>query len=119
MLQAFSTFPNLKLTDRKQLPDCSAIYFATARSQVLYVGLATNLRQRWQNHHRYKQLEAINKKADVTLFWLACPPHQLQMLERQYIDHYGPVLNQTKLPHRRLVPSSQILTHTLEKLNSR
>ena len=119
MLQEFPTFPNLKLLERKHLPECSAIYFVIARSQVLYVGLASNLKQRWQNHHRYKQLEAVNKKADVTLYWLACPQPQLQTLERQYIDHYGPTLNQTKLPNRPLIPSSQMLSRTLEKLNSR
>ena len=119
VLQEFSTLPNLKLSERKQLPECSAIYFAVSYSQVLYVGLAANLRQRWQNHHRCKQLELINKRADVTLFWLTCPQHQLQALEHQYIEYYCPTLNQTKLPNRPIVPSSQMLLRSLKKLNSR
>lgn len=119
VLPEFSTFPSLNLLEKKQLPECSAVYFAVSCSQVLYVGLATNPRQRWQNHHRYKQLELVNKKADVTLFWLACPQSQLQTLERQYIDHYGPTLNQTKLPNRPIIPSSRMLSRTLKKLSSR
>ena len=119
MLQDFSSLPNLKLSERRQLPECSAIYFAVSRLQVLYVGLATNLKQRWHSHHRYPQLELVDEKAGVTLFWLACPSSQLQVLERQYIDYYGPTLNQTKLPNRPLIPSSRMLTRTLEKLSSR
>lgn len=43
--------------NKQRLPECCAIYFAIAREQVLYVGQATNLRNRWQNHHRLPQLE--------------------------------------------------------------
>nr|WP_228024950.1 GIY-YIG nuclease family protein [cf. Phormidesmis sp. LEGE 11477] len=107
------------MSERNQLPERSAIYFAVSCSQVLYVGLATNIKRRWQNHHRYKQLELIDRKADVTLFWLTCPQHQLQELERQYIEYYCPTLNQTKLPNRPLIPSSQMLSRSLKKLNSR
>ncbi|WP_206756633.1 MULTISPECIES: GIY-YIG nuclease family protein [Oscillatoriales] len=88
MLQEFSTLPNLKLADRQRLPECSAIYFAIARDQVLYVGLATNLRNRWQNHHRLLQLEAVNRRCEVRLFWLSCAQNQLNELERQYIEYY-------------------------------
>jgi len=84
MLQEFNTFPNLRLSERQRLPECSSIYFATARDQVLYVGLAKNLRNRWQNHHRLPQLEAINKRCEVRLFWLDCGQEQLSDLERNY-----------------------------------
>lgn len=111
--------PSLALPERQNLPECSAIYFAIAREQVLYVGLATNLRKRWQNHHRLLQLEAVNKKCEVSLFWLQCSAHQLDELERQYIEHYCPTFNQTKVPQRKIVPSYQTLTLSLEKLNHR
>lgn len=117
MLQEFGTLPNLRLSERQRLPECSAIYFAIARDQVLYIGLATNLRNRWQNHHRLSQLEAINKRCEVKLFWLSCAQNQLNELERQYIEYYCPTLNQTKVPERQIVPSSQVLTLSLKKLN--
>lgn len=119
MLQEFSTLPNLKLLERQRLPECSAIYFAIARDQILYVGLATNLRNRWHNHHRLPQLEAVNKRCEVTLFWLNCAQNQLNELERQYIEYYCPTLNQTKVPERQIVPSFQMLTLSLMKLNKR
>jgi predicted GIY-YIG superfamily endonuclease len=119
VLSEFSTLPNLKLSEKQKLPECSAIYFAIAREQVLYVGLATNLRNRWQNHHRLPQLEAVNKRCEVRLFWFSCVQNQLNDLERQYIEYYCPTLNQTKVPERSTVPSFQMLTLSLKKLNER
>ncbi|MBD2077360.1 GIY-YIG nuclease family protein [Phormidium sp. FACHB-592] len=119
MLQEFSTLPNLKLLERERLPECSAIYFAISRDQVLYVGLATNLRNRWQKHHRSPQLEAINKRCEVRLFWLSCAQKELNELEQQYIEYYCPTLNQTKIPERQLIPSFQMLTLSLKKLSER
>lgn len=119
MLKEFGTLPSIKLTERHRLPECSAIYFAIAREQILYVGLATNLRNRWQNHHRLPQLEAVDRKCEVKLFWLSCTPSQLNDLERQYIEHYCPTLNQTKVPDRQIVPSFQMLVLSLKKLNER
>jgi hypothetical protein len=119
VLQEFGTLPNLKLSERQRLPECSAIYFAIAHDQVLYVGLATNLRSRWQNHHRLPQLEAVNQRCEVKLFWLGCAQNQLNELERQYIEYYCPTLNQTKVPERQIVPSFQMLTLSLKKLNER
>ncbi|MCT7968276.1 GIY-YIG nuclease family protein [Laspinema sp. D1] len=117
MLQEFITLPYLKLADRQKLPECSAIYFASAGEQILYVGLATNLRNRWQNHHRFPQLEAVNRRCEVKLFWLNCAQSQLKELERQYIEYYCPTLNQTTVPKQQIVPSFQMLTQLLKKLN--
>lgn len=119
MLQEFGTLPSLKLSEKQRLPEYAAIYFVIARDQVLYVGLATNLRNRWQNHHRFPQLERINKRYEVRLFWLACHQSELNELERQYIDYYCPVLNQTKIPEQKIIPSFQMLTLSLKKLNER
>lgn len=119
MLQEFSTLPNIKLADRQRLPESSGIYFVISLDLVLYVGLATNIRNRWQNHHRLPQLQAVNKRNEVNLFWLSCTQNQLKDLERQYIEYYRPALNQTKVPDRPIVPSFQILTLSLKKLNER
>lgn len=119
MLEDFRTLPNLTLSAKQQLPECSAIYFAVAKEQVLYVGLATNLRNRWRNHHRLPQLEAIGKKCEVRIFWLTCVQGQLPMLERQYIEHYCPVLNQSKVPVRQFTPSAETLSLSLKKLSDR
>jgi hypothetical protein len=119
MLQEFGTLPSLIISERQRLPSLSAIYFAVACDQVLYVGLAKNLQSRWQNHHRFPQLDAISKRHEVRLFWLSCTQESLNSLERAYIDYYCPILNQTKVPERRIVPSFQMLTLSLKKLHTR
>lgn len=119
MLQNFNNLSSLNLTDKQKLPEYSAIYFAVASGQVLYVGQAVNLRNRWQNHHRLPQLEAINRRCQVKLFWLNCLSTELNELERQYIQFYCPTLNQTKVPQKKLLPSFQMLTLSLKKLNER
>jgi len=119
VLKDFSNLPSLNLIDRQQLPVSSAIYFAVSSGQVLYVGQAVNLRNRWQNHHRLPQLEAINLRCKVQLFWLNCLSTELNELEKQYIQFYCPTLNQTKVPQKKLLPSFQMLTLSLKKLNER
>jgi hypothetical protein len=119
MLQEYHKLPNCKFSDRDKLPECSGIYFAIARDRVLYVGQAKNLRNRWQNHHRSHQLEGVNKKSEVKLFWLECHEHQLNALESEYIDYYCPTLNQTKVPNRPIIPSFEMLTLSLQKLQEK
>lgn len=119
MLQEYQKLPNCKFSDKDKLPECSGIYFAIARDRVLYVGQAKNLRNRWQNHHRSHQLEGVNKKCEVKLFWLECHEHQLNALESEYIEYYCPTLNQTKVPNRPIIPSFQMLTLSLQKLQEK
>lgn len=119
MLRDFATLPSLTLSEKHQLPDCCAIYFVVADSQVLYVGMATSLKKRWRNHHRLFQLEAIEKKQAVELFWLVCEQSQLPALERQYIAYYAPALNQSKVPTQKFTPSSVVLATSLKKLRGR
>ena len=68
ILQEFGTLPSLVLSAKQQLPNCCAVYFAVSQGQVLYVGLATNLRNRWRNHHRLPQLDAISTRGEVRIF---------------------------------------------------
>ncbi|RCJ31824.1 endonuclease [Nostoc punctiforme NIES-2108] len=119
MLENFKNLPYLRLVDKQKLTEASAIYFAVARDQVLYIGQAVNLRSRWLNHHRLPQLEAINRRCEIKLFWLNCLPIQLNELERLYIQYYCPTLNQSKVPQKKLLPSFQMLTLSLKKLNER
>ena len=118
-MKGVEALPSLALLEKQRLPECGAIYFAVVQNQVLYVGMATNLRKRWQNHHRYFQLETINNKQEVRLHWLVCAQAQLPSLERQYIAHYLPALNRSKVPTQKFTPSPLILTAVFKKLRGR
>lgn len=55
------TLPSLPLEMRSQLPTTPRIYFCLSESgEVLYIGKAEKLRQRWRQHHRCKQLQAMD-----------------------------------------------------------
>lgn len=41
MLRDYTQLLNIQLSQRQNLPNCSAIYFAIAREQVLDIGLAS------------------------------------------------------------------------------
>ena len=47
--------PSLSLAERKNLPDCAAIYFVMEGDRILYIGKSINLAQRWANHNSSEQ----------------------------------------------------------------
>jgi len=86
-----STLPSLPLTERSTLPTCPAVYFVMAENQILYIGRAINLRQRWNAHHRYIQLKP---KTNVRIAWLECSePILLPKIESALIEQFRPLLN--------------------------
>jgi len=62
-----TALPSLPLDERKRLPGTAAIYFVLSGDTVLYVGKATNLYQRWDAHHRRKQL---NEYGTCRIAWM-------------------------------------------------
>ncbi|NJN89532.1 MAG: GIY-YIG nuclease family protein [Leptolyngbyaceae cyanobacterium SL_5_14] len=87
--------PSLPLVKRTGLPECAGIYFAVAAEQVLYIGQAINLRNRWKGHHRYRQL--LQMGCD-RLCWLQVNEVGfLDDLEMALIRYFKPVLNQTEV----------------------
>lgn len=111
--------PSVLLTQRHQLPECSAIYFAMdATDRVLYIGQAVNLYVRWQGkgHHRLPQLLRLHKKSPVRLAWLDCGATLLTSMETYYIALYDPLLNRTKVPESKIIPAEVMLQQTLHKV---
>lgn len=83
------------LSKKRQLPSVSAVYFCLGSGdKVLYIGKATNIKERWKNHHRHKQLKQIE---DVRIFWMETPPDLLDDVERASIKWFNPDLNGTKI----------------------
>lgn len=87
------TLPSLPLPDRRSLPDCVAVYFVlNPNNEILYIGRAKNLAQRWDNHHRLSQL--LEMGDDIRVAWLECSePTLLSQIEAALIKHFQPYLN--------------------------
>lgn len=112
--------PSVSLADRKQLPTCSAIYFALdACNRVLYVGKAKNLAARWKNHHRLYKLEEINSESPVRLAWQAWNEEDLSEAERSLIIHLQPLLNNTEVETPSVIPSEVALRDFLKTFSRR
>jgi|ERR1041385_150240 predicted GIY-YIG superfamily endonuclease len=92
---------------RHELPEIPAIYFVVSElTGLLYIGKANCLKERWQSHHRFDQL---SKYHEVRINWITFPnitSDQLMALEREYIEYFMPVLNQTPVPKINAVKRS-------------
>jgi hypothetical protein len=86
-----AALPSVSLNERSLLPSRAGIYFAIASDHsVQYIGKSINLQSRWQQHHRFKQLQ---NKGPIKLAWLDCPSELLDGVEAALIDYFQPCLN--------------------------
>ncbi len=54
--------PSIPLEQSKNLPSSPGIYFAIdADNNIQYIGLASNLKARWSNHHKKAELTQAGK----------------------------------------------------------
>lgn len=115
-----NNLPSIKLIEKEKLPTTAGIYFAVDENNyVWYVGKAQNINKRWQSHHRYHQLERINRKKSIQLKWYECENNDrlLSTLENYFIDNYFPELNQTKVESAKVTPAEILLRKTLSKIS--
>lgn len=86
------SLPSLPLADKKQLPNCAAIYFVLENSEVIYIGQASSLVLRWLNHHKFKALKA--RGSEIKIAWLECSEQALlPSIEFALIKWFKPELN--------------------------
>lgn len=87
--------PWLPLEEKTAFPKRPAIYFAIdSLGNVQYIGRAVNVRNRWGNHHRYNELNAIGEIKIAYLF--VDLPELLPEIESALIQYFQPQLNKVK-----------------------
>lgn len=88
--------PHVSLTELYELPEVSAIYYVVVNETVLYVGQATNLKDRWRSHHRTLQLMTfIYAGILVDIYWRECEKSALNEEESKDIETFTPRLNRS------------------------
>lgn len=90
MFEFLSGLPSVSLSDRAYLPPASAVYFVATADSLLYIGQASDLRRRWENHHKLPELEYVTA---VRIYWLEAPAGFLNHLEAALIERFKPLLN--------------------------
>lgn len=86
---------------KRALPTCSGLYVVFRGAEVLYVGQARNLRQRWAGHHRFAQLRDLG--AD-SIAWTPREIEDLNESEAALIADLRPRLNRHALPKAPMSP---------------
>lgn len=112
--------PSVPLAELKKLPECSAIYFAIdAKGRFLYVGQATNLSNRWKNHHRTHQLTEEDKKCPVRIAWKPWNSEGLAEAEKMLIQRFQPLFNNTEVKAPAITPAEFVLRDFLKTFSRR
>jgi len=88
--------PYATIADRRQMPKITGIYFVVAgEDEILYIGKTTNLRGRWENHHRLAQFRSLE---NVRISWLEISDGSLLgAIGDALINYFLPVYNGRKV----------------------
>jgi len=98
--------PSVLFESLADLPEITAVYFALAESsEVLYVGAARNLRERWQGRHRWHVLQASQCTKTI---WFACDYEESPFIEAAMILRHKPIFNDRDRAGRLLGKSSNL-----------
>ena len=89
------SYPSALVADTRALPNKPGVYYAVKDSQVLYVGKALSLRQRWSGSN-HKQKERLLRMGGVVLFYRLVGEHRLLLEEAKEIQLFNPLLNKQK-----------------------
>lgn len=85
--------PSVRLEDCDRLPRKPGVYYAIdpTSSKPLYVGMAGNMRSRWQDHHKYDRLA---RRGSVRLHYRSTLTRSgAEYLESCDIRHFDPPMN--------------------------
>lgn len=105
------------LGNRNLLPRSPGIYFVLDKTKqvIYYIGKAKNLQERWagKGHHRYKQFarKGLDK---IYLCYLKTPESELDTLEKDYINQFKPLQNNTKV--KKYLPKKSPKLSELQRL---
>lgn len=116
----FASLPSIELVNRSQFPCTACVYFCLdSDGQILYIGRARNLKQRWGLHHRYLQLKRLE---GVRIAYFNCEIEMLDEIEQAFISWFKPALNSSsvKREHKaRAVRVREIKEIEVDRLGQR
>ncbi len=95
------SLPSVPHQHKEFLPEFSGLYFVIAHTpspQLVYLGKAKNIAQRWKNHHRQPEINLLHKiELSVDIYWLELRVSDeiLSQWENRLIKDLSPALNDT------------------------
>lgn len=89
-------WPHVSIQRTNKLPNRPGIYAVIgAEKEVLYIGRSTNLRRRWRNHDKKKDLEGLSKKDLKIAYCEIENTVLLPIVEEFFIAQTSPRFNKT------------------------
>jgi hypothetical protein len=90
--------PYITYKDKANLPNSPGIYYVLNRCkrEIVYIGRAKSIRNRWRNHHRAWDvgiLESVHDDGRISIAWEIYPENYLQEFELERIREFKPVIN--------------------------
>jgi hypothetical protein len=88
------SLPSVPLGNKQKLPLQSGIYFAIdSNDTIQYIGMSKNIRFRWEQHHKLKELKQMQ---GIRISYLIMEDFALlPQVEQALITWFKPLLNQT------------------------
>lgn len=116
-----ASLPSLPLSDRRRLPDVSAVYLVLEEEIVIYVGQSRSLLNRWLSHDKLKKFKS--RVTPLRVAWLECSEITLlHEIETALIAWFEPELNQIsagKKIKRERIPSGALRHKVGELIKAR
>lgn len=111
-----SALEAIALTDKGKFPDIPVVYFVLSQfKEILYIGKAVSLKNRYMWHHKYDELTILG---NVTVAWLPTLKDELVKLEKSCIQHFKPSLNKTNTKPPVLSTSYRLTQETIDDIET-
>lgn len=114
--------PRTSFKTKQNLPKHSGIYYVVDENNqdILYIGQSVNINSRWlgRGHHRDHQLINImrSRKTTLTIYHEYVKIEFLDIIEQKRINEYSPLLNESPIKKRNILPSEEFLIESLKIL---
>lgn len=99
-------FPSVDLADVDQLSAIPGIYFAMDGDYVLYVGQSENIKKRWSNHHRHRDIRQSCES--VRIHFTPSDGRPLVEQENEWIKECNPPFNGGRMAVVPLTPPDRM-----------
>jgi DNA-binding Xre family transcriptional regulator len=94
----------LPISERKNLPETSGLYFVISGEEIIYIGVSINLKQRWLTHHKLKTILCFNF---LKIAYILLERGDLSISEKEAIDYFRPKLNSANRNYPLLTKSKE------------
>lgn len=93
-IKDLKSLENVKIRRYYDMPNCGGVYLLCVSFRPIYIGRASNMRYRINQHIKSGRLNHyFDKIRSMRVFWIRNYTREVYIIERTLIKHFNPVLN--------------------------